>query len=210
MIIIGKQYANWKVINLSRRKEKKILYLCICNCGFKREVRDDQLKRQASKSCSSCKYQDKELKRGDKFGQWTVLKRVASEDKRSCYEVQCECGFIKQLKGIRLRFGDSTACRKCGSTKHGMVHSRTYTTWGSMIQRCTNPNQTKFKDYGGRGITVCDRWLKFENFLEDMGQKPSGLELDRTNNNGNYELENCRWVTRKENLNNTRINKKKI
>ncbi len=210
MIELGKQYANWKVLKLSQIKNKKRLYLCECNCGFKKEVRDDALKTQQSQFCMKCRHQSKEIKKGDKFGLWTVLKEVDAEEKRKHYEVQCECGFIRVLKGIRLRFGDSIGCRSCGSAKHGLVHSKTYSTWECMIQRCTNPNQTKFKDYGGRGIKVCDRWLKFENFLEDMGQRPVGLEIDRINNNGNYEPGNCRWVTRKENLNNTRINKKKI
>ncbi|HKZ42380.1 MAG TPA: hypothetical protein VJ044_15565 [Candidatus Hodarchaeales archaeon] len=78
-----------------------------------------------------------------------------------------------------------------GGKKHPIYHA-----WGDMKQRCSNPKCPQYKDYGGRGITVCDRWMKFENFKEDMLStwKP-GLQLDRTNNNGNYEPANCMWVT---------------
>ena len=83
-----------------------------------------------------------------------------------------------------------------------MHNTSTYFVWRAMIQRCTNPNTTHYDRYGGRGISVCERWLKFENFLADMGEKPKGLTLDRIDNNGNYENSNCRWVTHKENCNN--------
>jgi len=73
-----------------------------------------------------------------------------------------------------------------------------------MLSRCRNPNRWDFKYYGGRGIRVCDRWLRFENFLADMGEAPRGLEIDRANNSGNYEPTNCRWVTRNTNATNTR------
>lgn len=82
-----------------------------------------------------------------------------------------------------------------------------YTAWRDMIQRCKNPKLSNYHLYGGQGIKVCDKWLKFDNFLEDMGEKPSGMTLDRTNNDGNYEPGNCRWATPKEQSRNRRINK---
>jgi hypothetical protein len=87
---------------------------------------------------------------------------------------------------------------------HGQSKSGTYNSWRSMIQRCTNPNTKKFIIYGGRGITIYRPWYSFKYFLEDMGLKPKGLTLGRIDNNGNYEPENCRWETYKQqNVNRT-------
>lgn len=80
----------------------------------------------------------------------------------------------------------------------------TYASWSNMKDRCRNPNNISFKNYGGRGINYCVRWEKFANFLEDMGYRPEGLSLDRINNNGNYCKENCKWSTRQEQNNNKR------
>lgn len=94
-----------------------------------------------------------------------------------------------------MRHGHST-------DKHGK--SPTYNSWAKMKDRCLNPKQFSYHRYGGRGITICERWMEFTNFLSDMGERPDGMVIDRINNDGNYEPANCRWVSHKENCNNTK------
>ena len=85
-----------------------------------------------------------------------------------------------------------------------MSKSKTYKVWAAMKQRCLNPNNPEYPDYGGRGIGICEKWLQFEGFFEDMGEKPDGLSLDRIDNSNGYFKENCRWCSYNEQMRNTR------
>lgn len=91
-----------------------------------------------------------------------------------------------------------------GVTTHGMARTRIYNIWADMIGRCTRPAHARYADYGGRGITVCERWREFANFYADMGDRPAGRSLDRINNDAGYSPDNCRWATFREQRHNRR------
>ena len=97
--------------------------------------------------------------------------------------------------------GERNPAYKHGHTTGGF--SPTYHSWASMIQRCTNPKRYGYKHYGGKGVTVCPRWLSFDSFLEDMGVRPEGLTLERKDVSGNYEPSNCKWATATEQARNS-------
>lgn len=131
---------------------------------------------------------------------------------------ECECGNRKEVLLVSLKKGTTKSCgcstielRSKALTKHGHNkvggRSKTYISWDNMIGRCTRPSQLRYPHYGGRGITFDPRWRNFQNFLEDMGERPEGKTLDRIDVDGNYCKENCRWATVKEQNNNTRRQK---
>jgi hypothetical protein len=156
---------------------------------------------------------------GKKFGRLTVLKLTVQSKQGSYYRCICDCGREIETRGMSLRNGHTTSCgcfwRETIDkiiTKHGEApasgRSVEYTIWQGMRNRCNNPKCKGYHNYGGRGITICERWNFFGNFLEDMGRRPRiGLDIDRINNDGPYSPENCRWTTRKENVRNSRVYK---
>ncbi len=97
--------------------------------------------------------------------------------------------------------------RSKAATTHGLIHTRAYSSWRAMKRRCFETSNPSFSRYGGRGITVCERWLKFENFVEDMGQPPTGMSLHRIDNDGNYEPSNVKWASFKEQSNHRNDNR---
>lgn len=147
---------------------------------------------------------------GQTFGRLTVID-FAHSDKRgdAWWNCLCACGTAKPIRAFQLRNGDAKSCG-CASRirkprTHGLTNSSEYKVWLGMKHRCKNPTATGYAYYGARGIRVCERWLRFENFLADMGTRPSpNHSIDRVNGNGNYEPGNCRWATHSEQMLNRR------
>jgi hypothetical protein len=134
-----------------------------------------------------------------------ILGESPRTDRKRRVVAQCVCGNIKTYQEGNLQSGGTVSCgcgRLTGVTKHGMHGSKTYEIWSAMVARCSRSGYVGWHRYGGRGITVCERWKKFENFYADMGERPQGKQLDRIDNNKGYFRDNCRWVTHKENCNN--------
>jgi hypothetical protein len=126
-----------------------------------------------------------------------IIERKPGEPRVQC---RCDCG--KDHSVLVTEWGKTQSCGclrteqlVARSTTHGHTGTSIYMTWGDMVNRCTNQTHARWVDYGGRGISVCDRWRKFENFLADMGERPSGMTLDRIDNDRGYEPGNCRWVS---------------
>ena len=140
---------------------------------------------------------------GRTIGRWTVLGDAGLKNGNRHWLCRCSCGTEKPVNGESLRRGDTHSCG-CARKNH-LIHghsparrkTREYAAWANAKERCYNPNVSNYHRYGGRGITMCDDWRHdFGRFLADMGPCPSGLSLDRINNDGPYDPGNCRWATR--------------
>ena len=152
---------------------------------------------------------------GLKFGRLIALECIHGKKGDGCsWRCVCDCGNYHTVKSIALRYGQTKSCgclrKEVTGAKHrthGKAGTNEYTIWVDIKKRCFNPKHKFYHHYGGRGLTLCERWLDFANFLSDMGHRPSRKHsIERIKNDVGYEPSNCRWATQKEQCNNKRTN----
>lgn len=157
------------------------------------------------------KYNHTRIEVGQRYGMWTVLElpKAATKNTSIFVKCRCDCGTERMVKKWGLV---NEKYKSCGCVRveilrsHGKCFSREYSSWAAMKSRCSNPNDIRYSDYGGRGISVCAGWEKFEGFYADMGDRPIGTSLGRIDNSLGYSKANCRWETSKEQALNRRSN----
>lgn len=225
--LTGQRFGKLIVLEDTHRTNKygKEIWLCKCDCGNMTEKASTYLKNTLRPYCGKCKlpqgksHKFKDLT-GQKFNMFTVIKVDRFTPHGTYWLCKCDCG---ELDSVRTDMLTLNRIKSCGCVHYAegfknkikIKNTKIYTTWNSMKARCYNPNSTHFKDYGGRGIKVCEEWLDkkkgflnfynwaYQNgFVETKDRKQ--CTLDRINNNGNYEPSNCRWITIQEQQKNKR------
>lgn len=223
--LTGKVFGRVTVLRKSESRKApcgavRAMWLCQCQCGNQIEISSQGLKTNKCPSCGCFKREQTSKNRlrdltGQKFGRLTVIKRAESRAEVTRWLCLCECGKETIVGYPNLANGHTKSCGcynselvKKRSVTHGMRNTRLYEIWKGMKNRCENPNEPSYMNYGGRGICVCAEWHKPEVFMEwalENGYSDK-LTIDRINYNGNYEPGNCRWATAKEQGRNKRNN----
>lgn len=187
---------------------------CRCECGNEKSVRAGNLKSGQVQSCGCLRKETVAVTDmvGKRFGRLVAIERAGSVDDKAMWRFRCDCGKEVVLPGSRARSGGAKSCgcqrsdsAKLMNRKHGMAHTLAYKRWESIRQRCFNPKNPSYKNYGGRGITMCDEWVNsFDAFYAYIGDCPEGKSLDRIDNDRGYEPGNVRWLDRSGQMRNRR------
>lgn len=213
----GDKFGKLTIIKNLLTISKSRRFLCKCDCGNVIEKYLKHILRSKINDCG-CNKSKFNIEIGKKYGKLLILEEVESPFNKKwgkTVKCQCDCGNQKVIPFYHMLIGSIKTCG-CGSKSHGITHGKSkiaeYTSWLGMKKRCYNEKNISYKNYGARGVTVCDRWLNsFEAFFEDMGPKPSkDHSLDRIDNNkliDGYSKENCRWATWSEQMLNRRPRK---